>query len=378
MSDNNNNRNDRTRTGLATRVEYTATDKVAAAIARLGRTEDIRFSPDNRRLVVIGFKGNRILVIDVEVARPAGGTTVRLINCVDVESPEFHEPHGVCFLDDEYIIVANRRGLAPVVKLPPRGTRELVVQGEVVGRIEGTLLARLESPGSVAATPLGEGRYEVLFCNNYVHTVTRHVLDMRQGVRVRRNRTLLRRRLAVPDGVAIGEGGRWIAISNHNTHSVLMFENTRLLNPLSKPSATLRNVNYPHGLRFTDDDRFVVVADAGAPFVHVYARPEQGWAGSHEPVATHRVMDEATFLRGRYNTQEGGPKGIDIDRTGTLLATTCEHQVLSFFDLASMMSAGRDWPDNVVELPRRATRAQRSPTPAGSSADIAAMNASRE
>jgi hypothetical protein len=334
--------------GLAKRIEYTGTPKVVAALAGLGRTEDVKFSPDNRRLVILGYTRNRILVIDVEITCAPNGKAIKLTDCVEVESTDFQEPHGVCFLNDETIIVANRRGLAPVVRLPPRGTRGDVVNGSILATIEGSFLARLNSPGSVAACPLGEDRYEVLFCNNYVHYVTRHVLDMKRGVRVRRHWMLLRRWLQIPDGVAVGERGRWIAISNHNTHSVFMYENTRLLNRYSRPSGTLLSVGYPHGVLFTRDDRFVVVADAGAPFVHVYARRNGGWRGSHEPVASYRVLDEATFLRGRYNPEEGGPKGIDIDHRGNLLAVTCEHQVLAFFDLTMMLSGLQDRSDTAA------------------------------
>ncbi len=323
---------------LPKRIEYTATDKVAAALAGLGRTEDVKFSPDNRRLVILGYTRNRILTIDVAITCSATGKTVKLTDCIEIESPEFNEPHGVCFLDNETIIVANRHGLAPVVKLPPRGTPGEVVNGSLLATIEGNRLGRLKSPGSVAAYPLGGDRYVVLFCNNYVNYVTRHVLDMTRGVRVRRNRMLVRRWLQIPDGVAVGGSGHWIAISNHNDHSVFMYENTPLLNRYSKPSGTLRNVAYPHGVCFTRDDRFVMVADAGAPFVHVYERKHGGWRGSQDPVASYRVLAEETFLKGRYNPEEGGPKGIDIDHDGNLLAVTCEHQVLTFFDLEAMLA----------------------------------------
>ena len=57
-------------------------------------------------------------------------------------------------------------------------------------------------------------------------------------------------------------------------------------------------------------------------------------------------MDDATFLRGRYNPEEGGPKGIDVDRDMSVLATTCEHQPLAFFDL------GRDT-GQAQAVPRR-------------------------
>ncbi len=33
---------------------------------------------------------------------------------------------------------------------------------------------------------------------------------------------------------------------------------------------------------------------------------------------------------------EGGPKGLDIDRSGNVVAITCEEQALAFFALAAL------------------------------------------
>ena len=45
------------------------------------------------------------------------------------------------------------------------------------------------------------------------------------------------------------------------------------------------------------------------------------------------VMSPAMFARGRFNPQEGGPKGIDISKDTNVLVTTCESQTLAFFDV---------------------------------------------
>jgi hypothetical protein len=59
--------------------------------------------------------------------------------------------------------------------------------------------------------------------------------------------------------------------------------------------------------------------------------------GERDPVSSFRVLGEVTFRRGRYNPQEGGPKGIDIDCGMNVLATTCEAQPLAFFDLKEVL-----------------------------------------
>lgn len=320
----------------ATAIEYIASDKVAATLARLGRTEDVKFSPDNSRLVILGYARNRILLVDTRIRFQGADVSIDLVDCVELSSDTFTEPHGVSFLDSTRVVVANRKGLASIIELPPVGGYEAdVMPANLACIITGNMLGRLRSPGSVTASCTGEGRYSLLFCNNYVHTVTRHTVDLRHGARVTSSRVLLRRGLNIPDGVATDKDDEWIAISNHSVHAVFMYRNAWSLHPYSQPAAILAGVDYPHGVCFSKDAQFLFVADAGAPFVHVYARPGGTWRNS-SPLASFRVLDEDTFLRGRYNPQEGGPKGLDIDATGRLLATTCEHQGLAFFSATAM------------------------------------------
>ena len=93
----------------------------------------------------------------------------------------------------------------------------------------------------------------------------------------------------------------------------------------------------PHGLRFSGDGSRIFVADAGAPYIHVYANDGNGWRGVRSPITSFRVMDEAQFLRGRHNPQEGGPKGLDIDDEMNVLVVTSECQPLAFFDPAAIL-----------------------------------------
>ena len=149
---------------------------------------------------------------------------------------------------------------------------------------------------------------------------------------------LLRKWLNVPDGVAVSDDGRWLAISNHDTHSVLVYEYSPSLNEDSDPVSVLRGVSYPHGLRFSSDGRQLVLADAGAPRLHVYAREGDEWRGVRDPQSTIQIMDETQFLRGHVNPQEGGPKGIDVSVDSTVLVVTTEFQPLAFFDVPELLA----------------------------------------
>jgi DNA-binding beta-propeller fold protein YncE len=317
-------------------IEYAAPDHVREVVRSLGRTEDVRFSPDNRRLAMAAFTANRIAVLDVEV----GAGAVALTNVLQIASPCVNSPHGLDFIDDDTIVVTSRKADVAIFRLPPRGTGGVheLAPLQVLRAETGSLLG---SPGSVAAVDGAGHLRELLVCNNARHSVTRHRVDRAAACAPTGADVLLQRWLNLPDGIGVSGDRRWIAISNHNTHNVLLYEWSARLDAESKPDGVLRGLYFPHGLRFTADGRHLLVADAGAPFIHLYTGGEQGWHGARYPARSVRVMDEALYLRGRGDPQEGGPKGIDIDRGMHVLVATCEHQPLLFLDLRALL---RDLP----------------------------------
>ena len=68
-------------------IAYTAPQSVTDAVGSLGRTEDVRFSPSNRRLAVASFHRNRIVVLDIDIASSRGATQVALTGGVELSSP---------------------------------------------------------------------------------------------------------------------------------------------------------------------------------------------------------------------------------------------------------------------------------------------------
>jgi Lipoprotein LpqB beta-propeller domain len=313
-------------------IPFEAEGAVRATLGAMGRTEDVRLSPDGRRLAIACYARNRVLLVEIRVERTPTGPIVALGDLREVSSPALHEPHGVDFLDDDTLVVSNRSAGVTVFRITDHS-----------GDVASTEVARnhgsLESPGSVAVRHLGGGRHEALVCNNWGHTVTRHTIagdgELSHG------EVVARRFLDVPDGVAISRDGRWVAVSNHNTHSVLVYAGSTLGED-AEPVGVLRGVLYPHGLRFTGDDRQLLVADAGAPYVHVFAAANGDWHWAGYPAASVRVMSDEVFARGRYNPTGGGPKGIDIDpRTGVLVVTS-EHFGLGFFDLTAVLECPGD------------------------------------
>jgi DNA-binding beta-propeller fold protein YncE len=321
---------------MSSPVPYTADPTAERVLAELGRTEDVRFSPSHRRLAVAAFHANRIAVFDVAISRLGDKPQVRLGAVTEIEAAALKGPHGVCFLDEDTLVVANREGSVEVFRVPAAGTTT-TRHAQSLRRIVGNATSPIVTPGSVAAALAADGSVELLVCNNYVHTVTRHRLDPARDFAPLGDETLLQSGLDVPDGICFSPDGRWIAFSNHNTHSVLLYDLSRRPGPDSPPDGVLRNVLCPHGVRFTADQEFILVADAAARYVNVYRKGAQGWHGRRDPVRLFPVMSAEVFARGRHNPQEGGPKGIDISHDSHVLVCTCEFQALAFFDVAEIV-----------------------------------------
>jgi hypothetical protein len=319
------------------RLSYTTSKQVDEVLARLGRTEDVRFSPNKRRLAVVGFAANKIAVFDIRTKTSRGKPEINLPTAIELLSPDLALPHGLDFIDDDRIIVANRSGRATIFELPAAGgavAHQLSPSAIIFGEL-------LSTPGSIAVAQVSSDRCRILICNNSTHTVTEHGADL-NGKCSGDGTILLRKWLGVPDGISLSSSGR-IAISNHDTHEVFVYEPGRQLDEHSDPDGIMRGIFYPHGVRFTRDDAFLLVADAGAPYVRVYAS-EGGFRGVRSPRFSLRVLSDEDFLLGRHNPQEGGPKGIDIDEAAGLLVTTGEMQPLAFFDLAALLERAGEKP----------------------------------
>lgn len=321
--------------GCNQQLAYDAPAAVQQFIAAMGRIEDARFSPDFRRLALADFSRDCICIFDIDIRLDAKTKRISLCNASALTAPELKSPHGLDFIDAETLVVANRNGSVCVLQLPviggclPPGRH----QAAFSHAFESPLL---HAPGSLTAWPEGVNGAAILVCNNSGHSITRHTLDF-QTRTLLGSEVLLEKWLDIPDGISLGSSRQWIAVSNHGMHCCVLYRNTPDLHPQANPQAILLGCHYPHGIRMTADDRYILVADAGTPFVHIYARPDNGWAGLQYPSHSLRVMDATTFTAGRLNPQEGGPKGIDLHHPGSILVTSCTSQPLAFFDLARLL-----------------------------------------
>lgn len=321
-------------------LTYSATPQVQEVIDSIGRLEDVRFSPDLQRLAIAGFGQNKIVMVDVDIHRAAGGKQVFLRAATVLTSADLKEPHGLDFIDAQTLAVANRGGSVCLLELPARADTTAGGQRQVTSSAVASD-PLLDAPGSVAACTVDQDYSELLVCNNHGHTVSRHQVARDSGALVGKGEVLLQKWLDVPDGISMSQSRRWIAVSNHKLNVVMLYRSTPELHPEADPTAILLGVHYPHGLRITEDDRYILVADAGAPLVHIYARHAADWQGLHYPIHSLRVMDDATFQFGRYNLEEGGPKGLDLHAATGILVTSCATQPLVFFDIEQVVGSAQ-------------------------------------
>ena len=318
-------------------VKVTTTTEVQHALRRIGQTEDVEFSPDDRWLALVGYAENKVLLLNVELL--TAGTEVVISDYRELISPIFKKPHGVSWIDNETLVVANREGEAHVLRIP-KMTNQKSMAPIVLQTFFANASPKPSAPSSVRIFKKSPTLYDVLLCDNFDNAIFQTTVDGACSFEQQLGKMLLQLGLDGPDGIAFNAAGSWIAISNHHHNNVLLYKMDAGLDVNSKPAGVLHGVNFPHGVLFTPDDRFILVADAGAPFVGLYSR-ESGvdWSGDRHPHSLIRVMDDCIFQRTQNdNPEEGGPKGLALDKNADLLVTTSEAQSLSFFNFNSILA----------------------------------------
>lgn len=318
------------------RINYEATDEIRNRIEHIGRTEDIKFSPDGKQFIIVEFLASKLHLFTCDIHQTDSSPSIHITGYSAITSPEIKLPHGVCYLDNHTIAVCNRIGGVSIFKIPGatdqadeyRLTPEKVINGQ------GLFTARVITPGSVHSHQISKDRYWILVCNNNRHAVTSHIVDLRDGVKITNEGIRIEHSLCFPDGVSISPDGKWIAISNHDFSQVSIFENTPGLNKKSPPATVFDGPVCPHGIRFSPDGKTLYVADAATKYLYIFESKDGNWGSAENSCRSVQVVDDQTFYYGKYGLREGGVKGIDIHPSNLLLAVSHRMEVLGFFDVS--------------------------------------------
>lgn len=315
------------------------TDKrTADALSLIGRTEDIHISPDGRYLALAAYLTNKILMMRINANQKKGKWNIELKKSFEITSPALNQPHGVFWIDNEHIIVANRSTDTVIFEFPKKH-KKLSLNLEPISSIKVDKIDFLNYSSCLHIYHLGLGLYEALICSNEGHYVSSHILDGNRKLSSLSSIILLKDDLSVPDGVAVSDNKKWISVSNHDKHYVYIYSNQKLLDQHTKPSAILNGPMYPHGIIFFNDDHYIFVADAGTPYVYGFFSASGDWKGQFQPFIKLKVMEDDFYKAGHVNSQEGGPKGIYITKNTHLLIITCDQIRIAFFDLKKILKS---------------------------------------
>lgn len=324
------------------RIAYEASSSTRDVISTIGRTEDIKLSPDGTRLAVADFQNNAIFLFSIRIDRVPPTPQISILQHSRISSGSLNRPHGLAFLGADHLIVCNRASDVVLFRLPSDSHDWTEGNLDPLATINGAgmLLAKVKSPGSVACYQVADNSYRILVCNNHWNFVSSHLITIANSVKVRHHGTLLEAGLKIPDGICCSPDQAWIAVSNHAHGEVLVYENTPDLDRHTRPTAVLRGLVCPHGVRFSRDGQRMFVADAASQYLHVFESANGRWQGAQDPSRSIRVLDDDAFYTGRYDSREGGIKGIDIDTFDTVLVTTRTDDTVAFYALAAFQ-AGR-------------------------------------
>ena len=305
------------------------------------RSEDVRFSPSGRLLAVAVQNAIHL----VEIAPDE--TPVRVIRQTELRSPGLAFPHGVEFLAEDVIVVANREAWVTFFRLPAAETWQDQMTIEAIhemgcpwfGPKGGTRV--IETGRTVRCGPGSVRRHgEHLFiCANHTNTLTRHGYTLRDGEIATGEATLLARGgLHILDGLAISTDGQWIALADAGNNRVVVCHAGT-----GAEAAVLTDprLHSPHGLCFDPTGRKLYVSDAGEQLVHVFERPDGRWDAAMDRSAfcLPGIGDEP-FWKTKLSVPEelrglvGGLKGLDMHPGGRLLVGSCLNQPLAFFEAA--------------------------------------------
>ncbi|HMP29199.1 MAG TPA: hypothetical protein PKD85_06350 [Saprospiraceae bacterium] len=317
---------------LNNRIDVHMPIQIKSLLDQIGRTEDIRFSEDKTRVAIAGFIKNYCLILKIQIESDNSKPILKVLGSIKITSRNLKHPHGIEFIGNDYLIAANRTGSVEIFDIRHISFNDQTVDLKPISSIQRAgLFRRINSPGSVAILNRDNDNVEILVCNNYGNKITHHRFPLKRGLSFIKNKVFLYKGLKVPDGIAITHDKKWLAISNHYTNSVLIFDLSSYLSRNTEHVGELINSGYPHGIRFTKDGCKMFVADAGSPYVYEYQNANNSWKGTFEPKAKYKVLTEDAFLKGRSNLEEGGPKGIDIIEDASIFAISNEETPFDLF-----------------------------------------------
>lgn len=311
------------------------------------RTEDIRFSPSGRILAVVATSGNIYLFAVDTSSRPIQVTKHAILHSANLASP-----HGIDFVSEDVVVVANRSGWITFYRIPDvkiwQDNMNIEPIHEMGSEWFGSKGSTRKSNGRMVNCGPGSIRVrdrQLFVCCNNRSSVTAHPFTLRkEKIETGEGTIVAQKELEIPDGLSLSRDGKWIAVGDHEYRRITIYRSADQL-----PLCELRDpeLSHPHGICFDPTGQALYVADAGERGMHVFVSADEWATSMNRSSFTIPAVEQEAFRKTKdsvaekYRALEGGIKGVDVDSTGRILATTCQNQMLRFFESELVAGVGR-------------------------------------
>ena len=301
------------------------------------RSEDLGISPSGSQVAVITTLG-KILLFEIDVgARPVHAELLTALASEDLQMP-----HGIDWVDDEYLVVANRRSGISFFRVPRHNRWERDTRISVVSAVQSRWFGAPGECRMLRNRPVVTGAGSVRVFNEHLYvasnkenTITRHRLTA--GPSCAEGEVVAQEGIEIPDSAVVSPDGVWLAVGDHDHNRVLVFRLGQ-----TKPVAQLtdKEMLHPHGVAFDPTGNVLISTDAGGCRLHVFHAPDGSWDKDQSAAISYvEGVAARVFERVQAETPEavraleGGTKGIDLSRDGNTVLTTCRGQTLRAFAL---------------------------------------------
>ena len=304
------------------------------------RSEAVQFSDSGKNIALVD-SGGQILYFDVDTSTQPIKVTLQAVYKSDV----FKRPHAVGFLSDQVIVVANRLGLIEFFRIPDQN---LQLHNQSLDNIYTLDADWFGAPGHTKMCgdrPIATGpgaldyRNGLLYVGcNLENTISVHTCSLiNDTVEVADSYVISMNLVDIPDAVSVSADGQWLAISDHQNRRVVILETVtgETIGTLQTPE-----LKHPHGIRFDNSGKQLVVSDAGGQKLHLFQTDVNWSSGSSIAYSILDGIDDDAFNKtlsvvpAAYQSLEGGIKGIGYDPISELYITTCRNQLLRFYSLS--------------------------------------------
>jgi DNA-binding beta-propeller fold protein YncE len=278
--------------------------------------EDIKYSPDGKYVLMADFVNSIIYI----------SRTSNINHLISLKSEELKKPHGISFINDNLFVVANRHGSMVIYGIPDILEKE---------EYEINYIVKIEDNSSNITSYIYDNKAYILAMNNG-NLVTKYTFDTNTYNIDNTENMYITNEFNLCDGITTNSNNMIIACSNHNDGFILLYKS----DDTSKPFCYLKGPLLPHGICFTEDDKYLLVTDSASPFIFIFHSETGKWNEKTEYLYSKifRVIPPEKFIQD--NMQEGGPKGIDIKNNDVIISS--QYQPYKLFNLNDILNSDCD------------------------------------